>query len=255
MANKISIATHPRIGPWVSRVNAYQRQYQMDRQLRRLFETVPNGLSEEQLIELWQTWGDNLPASRLPYIRTSISEAARCPGPILQCGSSLSSILIGILCHQAEAPAKHLWILEHDPHWGNVIRSWLERYEISKAHVISAPADQFDDFVWYVLDTSRLPKNFALVLCDGSAALPSSAKGVVQRMSDHLDHRCVILARNTKRPRDLKHLASWAKSRRAPFLVQDAAEPFVKVALRDQRPDSDHQQERLNTVYSAQARS
>jgi hypothetical protein len=225
----------------------------LDRRLRNLFETLPNGLPEEQLMDLWQIWGDTLPASRVPYIRTSIAEAARCAGPILQCGSSLSSILIGILCHQAQAPGKHLWILEHDPHWGGLIRSWLEQYEISKAHVISAPVEQFDGFVWYVLDASRLPKNFALVLCDASAALPSSARGVVERVSKHLDHRCVILARNAKRPRDLKVLADWAKSRKAPFLIQDAAEPFVKIALRDLRPDSDHQEERLNTVYSKQA--
>jgi hypothetical protein len=215
-----------------------------------MLEALPDGPSEEALVELWQIWGDNLPASRVPYIRTSIAEAARAAGPILQCGSSLSSILIGALCHQAQARAKHLWILEHDPHWGGVIRSWLEQYEISKAHVISAPAEQFDGFVWYVLDTSRLPDNFDLVLCDGSAALPSSARGVMERISDRLDHRCVILARNARRPRDLKHLADWAKSVKAPFIIQDATEPYAKIALRDQRADSDHTEDRLNTVYN-----
>ena len=245
---------HPRIRPWLSRAAVYRRQYAMDAHLRDAFEALPNGLSEDQLTDLWRLWGDNLPASRVPYIRTCIVEAARCPGPILQCGSGLSSILIGILCHQASAPTKHLWILEHDPHWGSVVRSWLEQYEISKAHVISAPVDQFDGFVWYVLDAKRLPANFALVLCDATSALPSSARGVVERVYDHLDHRCVILARNAKRPRDLKNLADWAKSRRAPIVVQDGAEPYVKIALRDQRADSGHEEERLNTVYSKQAK-
>jgi hypothetical protein len=219
----------------------------MDRYLRRTFETLPGALTEEHLVELWQTWGDNLPASRIPYIRTSLAEAERCPGPILQCGSSLSSILIGILCHQAQAPTKQLWILEHDPHWGSVIRSWLKQYEITKAHVISARVEQFDGFVWYALDASRLPQNFSLVLCDTCAALPSSARGVLERVGDNLDQRCVILARNARRHRDRTHLANWAKSRKAPFIIQDAAEPYMKIALRDH---SAHQEERLDTVYS-----
>ncbi|MDH3640633.1 MAG: hypothetical protein OES38_00945 [Gammaproteobacteria bacterium] len=253
MSKPTSITTHPRVKSWTSRISAYRRQLRMDRQLRGMFDSLPDGLSEDQIIELWQTWGDDVSPSRVPYIRTSIVEAARASGPILQCGSGLSSLLIGILCHQAEAPGKNLWILEHDPHWGSVIRSWLAQYEITKAHVISAPAEQFDGFVSYVMDTSRMPGNFSLALCEASSALPSSARGIVERMGEHFDHRCVILARNAKRPRDLKYLADWAKSRRAPFLIQDAAEPYAKIALRDQRPDSDHEQERLNTVYGNQA--
>ena len=253
-AKVTSLASHPRIRPWLSKLKTYRRYHRMDRHLRSLFETSPSSLTDEQLIELWQSWGDDLPISRLPYIRTSIAEAARCAGPILQCGSSLSSILIGIICHQARAWSKQLWILEHDPHWGNMIRSYLKQYEIGKAHVISAPIEQFDGFVSYILDASRLPKSFALVLCDASVALPSSARGVMERMSDHLDDRCVFLARNAKRPRDLKRLADWAKKRSAPFVIRDEGDPYVKIALRDLSPDSDHHEQRLNTIYSKPAR-
>jgi hypothetical protein len=248
-----ALANHPRLRPWLSRARAYRRQCRLDSQLRAVFETLPNGPSEDQLSQLWHLWGDDLSPSRLPFIRACIAETLRCPGPILQCGGSLASIVIGILCHQADVQKRHLWVLEHDPHWAGVVRSWLERYEISRAHVISAPAEQFDGFVWYVVDPSRLPRDFALVLSDASSALPASAKGVTERVADNLAHRCVILARNARRPRDIKNLAKWAKAQRAPFVIHDAAEPYVKIALRDQRTDADHKQARLNTIYSNQA--
>jgi len=253
VAKTAALAAHPRLRPWLARARAYRRQIALDRELRRMFVTLPEAVTDDQLSRLGQLWGDDAMADRVPYVRGCIAEAARSNGPILQCGGNLASILLGIICHQAQLPRKHLWVLEHDLHWAGVIRSWLERYEIGNAHVISAPAEQYDGFVWYVLDRKRLPAGFALVLCDASAALPSSARGVVERIHDRLDDRCVLLARNARRPRDIKSLSDWARTQRAPCVIQDAAEPYVKIALRAQRPDADHQQERLNTVYGRQA--
>lgn len=230
---------HDRVRSLARATGNHTRQLRLDRQLRDVWRTLPNTVPDDALMGLWATWGDELTSSRMPYLRAALAEAARAEGPIVQCGGDLSSVLIGMICHQAEIPEKHLWVIEHNAHWSNVIRSWIERYEIAKAHVIASPAELFDGFVWYVLDPARLPQGFSLVLCEGSSALPASARGVVERLADRLDHRCVILARNAKRPRDLKFVSDWAKSQGAPIILQEGNEPYVKIAMRDRRVTKD----------------
>ncbi len=249
MAHVVSLATHPWVRPWIVRGQWLGQRVRQERLLRTLRTTFPHVPGDDLIGKLFAAWGDRLSEERLAYVQRCIAEAIRAPGPILQCGSGLLSIAIGMLCEQSENPDKRLWIFEHDRHWGCLVHSWLADRNIKHAHVISAPAEQFEGYVWYVLDPSRLPDSFSLVLSEASSALPGSTRGVVTRMGQHLGNRCVILGRSARRPKDLKFLADWAKAQGAPFVLQEGPDPYLKIALRDQRPASDHEGERLNTAF------
>ena len=249
MAHVVSPATHPWLRLWIARGQQFIQPLVFDRHLRSFRASLPEAPSDELIDNLFAAWGDRLSSERRDYIQRCLAEATRASGPILQCGSGLLSVLIGLVCQHANAPGKRLWVLEHDPHWGNLARSWLEARDIKHAHIIYAPAEQFNGFLWYVLDPSRLPNDFALVLSEASAALPGSARGVVSRMAKQFGNRCVILAGNARRPKDLKFLADWAKSQGAPFVMQEGEHPYLKIALRDRRPESAHEEGRLNTAF------
>ena len=253
MAHVASLATHPWVRPWIVRGQKLGQLIQRERVMREMQATLPEFPSDELTGKLFAAWGDTLTEERLAYVQQCLNEAVHASGPILQCGSGLLSILIGMICQHSDRPEKRLWVFEHDPHWGALARAWLKDRGIKHAHIISAPAEHFDGYVWYVLDPSRLPDNFALVLSEANSALPGSTRGVVTRMTKYLGNRCVILGRNARRPKDLKYLADWAKSQGAPFILQEGPKPYLKIALRDQRPAEELDDARLNTVFSRRA--
>ena len=221
-----------------SRSDVYHRQYRLDQRMRRVVAELPEQVDRPNLRALYRDWGDPLVEDDWQFIDKCVDEALLTEGPILQCGSSFATFVLGAICHASASPEKHLWTLEHQPQWGNLVRARLAQYAVEKAHIINTPAEIFDDFVWYVIDPGKLPANFTLVICDGSRALPSGVQGLLTRFGDRLDHRCVILVRNIKRPKDLNFAAKWAKQHGAPFILDGKEQPYVKIALRDQRPES-----------------
>ena len=231
---------HPKVQSLRANAAAYKRQLKLDRAMRRaLTATTPIAL-DRATAGIIDAWGDPSLSIDDPYLRTLMKEVDRASGVILQCGASLFTVLVGIACHKAskdgansaagakQSGAKHLWTLEHNAHWANVIRTWLNQYEISNTHVITAQVEMFGDYVWYVID--RLPDNISLLLCEGSNALPTGLRGALEQIPSRLGKRAVILARNVKRPSDLKHAHSWAKSLGAPIVVAGKDMPFVKIA-------------------------
>lgn len=236
------------LASWLATGQRLIDRVRRDRLLERVAAcgyTVP----DELVANLYAAWGDPLSDARLAYISHALKEVGRAQGSILQCGGSLFSVLAGLVCEGAKQEDKRLWVFEHDRHWGSVVRNWTTAQQLTRTHVITAPAEQFDGYVWYMLDPSRVPSHFSLVMCDASAALPSSARGVLTRMADHLGDRCVILARSARRPRDLKFLADWAKAENAAFLLQEGNDPHLKIALPDQRSAAEHESARLNTAF------
>ena len=207
-------------------------------------------IPDELVRDVYAAWGDPLTDERLTYIHHALAEVGKARGPILQCGSSLLTLLAGLLCEADPNADKRLWVFEHDRHWGSVVRSWTAAHELRRTHVIVTPAERFDGYVWYMLDPGRVPSDFALVLCDASSALPSSARGVVTRMANQLGDRCVLLVRSARRPRDLKFLADWAKTENAAFVLKEGSDPYLKIALPDRRPAAEHDSARLNTAFA-----
>lgn len=230
-----------------SRWSTMRRQYQFDRAVRTALQRSDSGIGNRDLIQdLLEGLGETSLTADDPYVITALESAAAADGPILQCGANPLTLLLAIVMQRR---SQYLWTLEHSPSWAHMMRSLLERYDLRAGQVIQAPAEAFGDHIFYVLDAKQLPRDIALVVCDGSNVLPNGLRGVVRRLPHHLSHRCVLLVRNTRRPKDLDFAAKWAKSVNAPFILNDRGEPFVKIAMRDQTPDSDRVSDRVLTVY------
>ena len=191
------------------RLSVWARHGRLDRSIRHILNEPLGSIPRDLFDTAFEAWGDATPVSKDRYFQSALTEAMRAPGPILQCGTSFTTIVLGILCQQTD---RHLWTLEHNAHWASVTRSWLEQYEIKNTHVIHAQAEIFDGSVWYMIDRSRLPEDFGLLMCDGCGVLPSGARGSLERIADRLHHRCVILIKDIRRPRDLRYVSQWAKT-------------------------------------------
>ncbi len=226
-------------------------QYRFDRAMRRaLFGKKGSGLTADNINDIFIGLGDDSLRAEDPFVTTVLESAREAQGPILQCGSNPLTLLLAII---AQHRSQFLWTLDHNTSSANIYRSLLERYDIRAGKLLCAPAEAFGDHLFYVMDYKRLPNNIELVICDGSNVLPNGLRGVVRRIDAQLSHRCVFLVRNTRRPKDLDFAAKWAKEKNAPFVVNDRAEPFVKVALRDQTEAADLMADRVLTVWGGSA--
>jgi hypothetical protein len=214
-----------------ARVAFHSRQHGFDKCMQQILNPELS-MSGSRIAELYAFWGDPLSPSDESFIRSCMAEAGNVTGPIVQCGASLLTIVLGALCTRAEEPSRQIWCLEHDRHWANVIRSWLTEYRVSAAHVIHSPARVFDDYVWYGVDTGRLGKQYQLVICDGARATPQGVIGAIHRLESRLDDQYTILGRNVKETPVLRLLNEWAKTRGAKFALIDKQEGFIKLSHR-----------------------
>ena len=230
-----------------SRWSTLKRQHRFDRAMRSILSRSDGGLGKPELVQdLLDGLGETSLTADDPFVRSAIESAAKAEGPVLQCGANPLTLLLAIVMQHR---SQYLWTLEHNPSWAHMLRSMLERYDLRAGQIIEGPAEAFGDHIFYVVDPKQLPRSIALVICDGSNVLPNGLRGVVRRLPNHLSHRCVLLVRNTRRPKDLDFASKWAKSIDAPFILNDKGEPFVKIAMRDQTPDNERISDRVLTVY------
>lgn len=213
-----------------ARVAFHSRQHALDKSIQKLLNPEQPSTGSE-IAELYAYWGDPLRARDEQFLRSCMAEVKAASGPVMLCGASLLTLILGALCGQDEVKSKQLWCLESNRHWANLIRSWLTEYRINAAHVIQSPARQFDACVWYAVDTERLAKTYQVLICDGARATPEGVIGAISRMTNQLDEHFTILARNVKGDAAvLRTLASWAQDHDATFAVIDKQAGFVKIS-------------------------
>lgn len=136
------------------------RTVRRNRRLRRGIERLRAGeLSLELLAEIRSAWGNEGFSADLVYTHEAARLAATCQGPILECGTGLTTLVCGAI---AERRGIEMYSLEQDESWLAEVRNVLFGVPAKLMH---APLTIFDDHVWY--DVRDLPKSVALIICDG----------------------------------------------------------------------------------------
>jgi hypothetical protein len=159
-------------------------------------------VASKDLSALLTAWGNEGMAARRDYLET-IAELAKKSTHVLECGSGLSSIVLGL------AGAKVVSLEDH-PEWAARVSKAVKRYSLPVT-VIHAPLKSYADFDWY-----RQPDNlpvFDLVICDGpvSDTTRGGRMGLPYVMKNHLAHNVTIVLDDTVRPNDLDAANRWAK--------------------------------------------
>jgi hypothetical protein len=157
------------------------------RTIRDLRERAPQPPDPETLARLNAAWGSDWSADQ-GYAMAVAAHAGAVDGPILECGSGLTTIIAAIYCRG------EVWSLEHHPRWYRRIRSVLWTSGLRKAHVTLAPLIPYDDFDWYDIDGLDLPTSFPLVVCDGPPGRTRGGRvGLVPVMRTSLAAATILL--------------------------------------------------------------
>jgi predicted O-methyltransferase YrrM len=189
--------------------------WQFERARRAAFERLGSHPQEpipaDILHRLIQGWGNVEFAAKDKFLQRTIHEAQRATGNILECGSGLSTMMLG---RAAGVRGVRIVALEHMREWADVGTAKARDYGIEGSTMVSfAPLGNFGDYDWYQPSAEAL-KNapFALVICDGPPGNTKGGRyGVLPRMREHLAPGCLIVLDDAVRPDETIILERWKK--------------------------------------------
>src|SRR5262245_14001731 len=98
-----------------STARAWLNNQKLEHAMRRISQLEAGELpSRELLTELLAGWSNEGFAARIEYIEEVAKRALARGGPILECGSGATTILMGLLAQKRE---REVWSLEHSAEW------------------------------------------------------------------------------------------------------------------------------------------
>lgn len=138
-------------------------------------------------------------------------------GDILECGSGLSTLVLGEALKGTEF---YVWALENDLEWWKVTSRWLQRYEIGNVNLVYAPIvpdDKNGD--WYGYDYAPLPPAFDGVLIDGPWRQTAEREGVFKHLGERIAHARTWIVDDCGDPVQADMLARHAGDREVKYVI------------------------------------
>ena len=201
------------------------RQALLEQILRRAVRRVaalPDGVapSRELLTDLLTGWSNDGFAADLDYLEEVSRRAATVEGPVLECGSGITTLLVGLL---AGRRGFETWSLEHHPEWHALVGAALEGHHVPRARLALAPLRSYGDFSWYDPPLAEMPDAFSLVVCDGPPwTTPGGRYGLLPVMHERLPAGSLILLDDANRPDEQAALGRWSDEYGVTFEMRDA---------------------------------
>jgi Methyltransferase domain len=202
------------------------------RRAMRRFMTHPEAAvapGSDLLSALIYGWGNESWSAREEYLAACLQHALTCKGPILECGSGLTTLLVGAI---AQRSGNTVWSLEHHAGWRARVRAFLKEYAIGAAEVCHAPLSNYGDFCWYSAPLEALPHKFSLVICDGPPAdTPGGRYGLVPVMAERLQPGTVVLLDDAARTHERTIANRWAQELDRQYELLGVEKPYARFAI------------------------
>lgn len=218
-----------------SRARRFLRAVHRDRVFRRAMTRFLNspdilrGPNDPVLLDLIYGWGNESWCARGEFLADCINHAATSRGPILECGSGLSTLLIGAIARKRNH--KH-FALEHQPRWADRVQKYLDRYRLDSVTLFSTPLTDYGGFDWYDTRRTSLPASFDLVLCDGPPGDTRGGRyGLLPVMRGRLTPGCTILLDDAVREEELAIASRWQREMEATVERLGAGKLYMKVTV------------------------
>lgn len=210
-------------------VKDIHRQRAFHRAMQRILQSSSGQLSSTDLNELIYGWGNESFSALGEYIVAFLDHARQCRGPVLECGSGLSTLLLGI---EAQRHDFEVWSLEHHQEWGAKIEGQLQRYGLSQVHLCRADLKNYGDYDWYDPPLTSMPSEFALVVCDGPPGETLGGRvGMLPVMRSRLRPGCVILLDDMERQAEQDVFHRWASELSTQGTILGSDKPYGRLVV------------------------
>jgi Methyltransferase domain len=154
-------------------------------------------------------WGNSGWSGQREYLQACIEHALECRDAILECGSGLTTLLVGFVAQSRGLP---MWTLEHLPEWASRVQGALSRFHIDGVHLCTRPLRDYGDYDWYSLPLQEMPDRFGLVICDGPPAATRGGRyGLGPVMRERIAGGCTILLDDAVRSEEQHVAERWSR--------------------------------------------
>ena len=199
------------------------------RRFKRGLSSDAQNFDPQVLTDLVYGWGNSWSA-QLEYLVATLEHVRDAKGPVLECGSGLSTILIGAV---AQARGVEVLTLEHEPKYAARVRDYLDKYDIRSVNLFVAPLKSYGDFDWYqVPRLDSITEKFSVVICDGPPGATRGGRyGLVPVMLEKLNQDCTILLDDGARAEEQSIAARWAPTLSSTGEILGKQKPFIRLKV------------------------
>jgi len=173
-------------------------------------------------------WGNEDWSALGEYLAACLNHAIKSNGPILECGSGLSTILIGVIA--TKRGIEH-WALEHNREWAEKVRNNINKYKLKSVFLHECPLKDYGSFCWYDPPLESMP-TFALIICDGPPGETKGGRyGLVPIMLKKFQSGSVILLDDAGREPERLIATHWKNELKASLEVLGSVKPYIRLVL------------------------
>ena len=181
------------------------------------------------LRDLARGWGNRSMSAWEDFIRAFLGCARETEGSILECGSGLSTVLLGIV---AARTGSRVYSLEHNAIWADRARRVLRACGIASVEILVGDLRSYGAYTWYDPPLDVLPKDFSLVVCDGPPGdTPGGRYGLLPVMRSHLKPGCIILLDDAHRTGEREIAEQWARELGTSFAIEGFDKKFARLSV------------------------
>jgi predicted O-methyltransferase YrrM len=184
------------------------RSYRLRRGVRAISQLNDGELPTRAMLQsLSLGWGNDGYAANLDYLQEIAKNAAATAGPVLECGSGLTTLLLGMLAGRRGVEVRSL---EHSALWQQRIAAVLSENRIANVEVLSSPLRDYGDFSWYDPPLQKLPDHFQLVVCDGPPGQTKGGRyGLLPVFGARFREGTVVVLDDADRPGEVELVNRW----------------------------------------------
>lgn len=197
----------------------------------RRFRTIDDVqmVSDGLLAHLIYGWGNAVYSVEPAYLRACLLAAAASRQPILECGSGLSTLLLGVVAARRDST---VWSLEHHAAWAERVSVHLQKRNIGTVKYCVAPLHDYGRFTWYDISSIHLPDDFGVVVCDGPPeSTPGGRYGLLPVMQSHLAPGCLILMDDFKRKGEQQAAEQWQQLCSCTVEARDSERGYAAITV------------------------
>jgi predicted O-methyltransferase YrrM len=190
-------------------IKRYHRDHRLRRAVEAAYRTPPGEMPPALVLdECAEAWGYSGFRAGGGFVDRVAREALTTPGPVLEIGSGLTTILLGLL---AGRRGVQTWSLEHWPDYHRSLARTLTRSRVTSVRTVLAPLKDHGEYAWYDSpDFAAMPRNFRLVIADGPPGDTKGGRyGLLPIMKDHLAPDALIVLDDAERPGEQAVLQRW----------------------------------------------
>ena len=178
------------------------------------------------LARLGSAWGNGGYPAHPDYLRAGFAAVLAGGGDVLECGSGLSTLVLGAAARLAGV---RVWSLEHIRAWASDVNALAERAGLAgAARVLHAPLVDYGGYSWYGAPAALPGAPFRVVVCDGPPRrTPGGRYGLLPVMRPRLAEGATILLDDAARDGERAVLGQWSAETGGCFEERGCAKPYA----------------------------